>query len=65
MCRMSEGSKSCIRDAFKDLKHHKSLLNLITAANEDEKICENLASVVDYLRISVEALDAILRELEN
>ena len=62
---MSEGSKSCIKDAFKDLKYHKSLLNLIAAANEDEKICESLAGIVDYLRLSVEALEAIVREFEN
>lgn len=64
---MSEGSKSCIVDSLKDVKHWKSILNLIVAANEieDEKICENLACVVDYLRLSVEALEAILCEVEK
>ena len=62
---MSEGSKSCIRDAYKDVKHWKSILHLIAAANEDEKICENLASVADYLRLSVEVLEAVIRTIDE
>lgn len=62
---MSENSKSCIKDAFNDVKHHKGIIHLIAAANEDEKICENLSCVYDYLQLAYQSLESIVRTLEE
>ena len=57
---LSKVNRPFVEDALKDCKHWKSILNLICAENEDEKIVENLASAVDSLRLCCSTLEAVL-----
>lgn len=56
---MSEIQKAYVTDALKDVKHHKSLLKIIANDVTNEKVTENLASVVSYLEFAIEVLEAL------
>lgn len=57
-------SRLCVVDAYNDIKHWRSVLNLI-CADEDEQVSENLASVTEYLGFAAVTLEALLREDEK
>lgn len=56
---MTQAQKHLLNDCKKDLRYYKPLINLINADVEDEKICENLAALVEYLEKAIEVLGAI------
>ena len=59
---MSNVDYSYFTDAIKDIKHHKSLLNLQLAhyGKEDEVLHENLSVAVDYLQMAIQVLNSIV-----
>lgn len=59
---MSEIQKSYVTDAIKDVKHHKSLLKILTNdLLENEQVTENLKSAVSHLEFAIAVLDAVAR----
>lgn len=62
---MCEANKSIVKDCLKDNKYYKSLLNLISSDELDEKIVENLEVAQQYLDMAIKTLEAVIRLTEE